>query len=133
MQKNIMTIISEGMKLEGRIYSPYATKIEGLVVGEIISEEEITISRYGEVLGNIKTKNAVIEGKLRGNLIASGEVEITPTGMLFGNLIIKNTDFIIQKGGIFNGDRISVENEEIFEIKEDEILADLNIKIKEVV
>ena len=128
--KKIITTIGEGIHLEGRIYSPYATKIEGSAVGEIISKEGITISRYGVAKGNIKTENAVIEGKLIGNLIASGKVEITSTGAFFGNLIMKDADFILQKGGIFKGKRISVENEEIFKIDKDEILAGLQIKIK---
>ena len=128
--KKIVTVISEGMKLKGRLYSPYPTKIQGSVVGEIISNGGITISKYSEVKGNIKTKNAVIGGKFTGNLIAAGKVEITSTGMFFGNIFIKDADFIIQTGGVFKGKRISVENEEIFEINKDEIIADINIKIK---
>ena len=128
--KKIITTIGEGINLDGRIYSPYTIKIEGSAVGEIISEEAITISRYGIAKGNIKTKNAIIEGRLIGNLIASGKVEITSTGAFFGNLVMKDSDFILQKGGIFKGKRISAENEEIFKINKDEILAGLQIKIK---
>jgi len=128
--KKIITTISEGIHLEGRMYSPYATKIEGLLVGEIISKEGIIISRYGIAKGNIKTENALIEGKLIGNLIASGKVEITSTGIFFGNLIMKDTDFILQKGGVFKGHRVDAEDEEIFKIKKDEILTGVQIKIK---
>ena len=128
----MITIIGEQIKLIGRIYSPYPTKIEGLIVGEIVSKGSITINKEGEVRGNIKTENAVIAGKLIGNLIVAGNVEITSTGILIGNLITKNADFIIESGGVFKGHRISVENEEVFEIKKDEIIADLNIKVKEI-
>jgi cytoskeletal protein CcmA (bactofilin family) len=130
--KKIITNIGEGINLEGRIYSPYATKIEGSAFGEIISKEGITISKYGIVKGNIKTENAVIEGKLIGNLIASGKVEITSTGAFFGNLVMKDANFILQKGGTFNGKRFSAINEEVFEINKDEILTGLQIKFKKV-
>jgi cytoskeletal protein CcmA (bactofilin family) len=132
MQTKKITIIGEDIILEGRIYSPYPTQINGSVIGEIISKKLITINREGKVRGNIKTENAIIAGKLIGNLIISGDLEITSTGRLIGNLITKNADFIIESGGVFKGQRISVENEEIFEINKDEIIADLNIKVKEI-
>lgn len=130
MQTNKTTIIGEAINLLGRIYSPYPMQIDGQIVGEIISKK-IIINREGEVRGNIKTENAVISGKFIGNLIVSGDLEITTTGSLIGYVITKNADFKIEQGGVFKGHRIIVENEEIFEIKENEILADINIKGKE--
>lgn len=128
--RKIINTISEGTTIIGRIYSPYPTQINGYVDGEIISKESVKIAGYGEVRGNIKTENAVIEGKLIGNIIVSENLEITPTGWLTGNIISKNNDVNIEQGGVLKGRIISVENEEIFEIKQDELLCNLEIKVK---
>ncbi|MGZ5486860.1 MAG: bactofilin family protein [Nitrososphaeraceae archaeon] len=131
MQIKKPIIIEEDVMVEGRVYSPYPTQIKGYVVGEIISKGCVTIHKYGEVRGNIKTEDALIEGKFIGNLILSGNLEITATGRLIGNVITQNLDFIIESGGVFKGRRFIVEDEEIFVINKDEIIADLNIKVKE--
>lgn len=128
--RKITTIVLEDTIIEGKMYSPYPTQINGCIKGDIISKESVTIEKDGEVNGNIKTEDVIISGKLNGNLIASGNVEITSTGRLFGNIISKDLDFTIDHEGIFNGKRLNVENEDIFEIKQNENLGDLKIKIK---
>lgn len=130
--KKALNVIGEGASVAGRIFSPCSTEINGEINGEIISKESLVIGKEGIVKGNIKTENARIEGKLIGNLIASGEVEISSSGTLDGNLIMKNTDFSVKFGGIFKGNRINVENEEIFDIKKDDVIAGLHVKVKKI-
>lgn len=128
----VLNTIGVEAEINGYVYSLRPTLVNGKVVGEIISKKEITIGESGEVLGNIKTQNLTIKGKFRGNIVVSREVRITSTGKLFGNLICKNPKFIIDKGGFFDGKRISVENEEIFEINGFEKIKDIEIKVKKI-
>ena len=57
---NSTSIISGGVKMEGKIYFPGSARVDGIVVGDIISENTLTIGKEGEVESNIKTKNAVV-------------------------------------------------------------------------
>ncbi len=98
--------ISEGVVIEGKIHFSGPVKIDGTVIGEIISEEKLIIGRSGNVESNIKTKNVVISGRLKGDVEASGLVEITSTGNFTGNLIQENAMLKIEKGGVFSGNSI---------------------------
>ncbi|MHB1274501.1 MAG: bactofilin family protein [Candidatus Humimicrobiaceae bacterium] len=115
-----LTIIGEGVVIEGSLYSPGTTRIDGKVTGEIIAEKEIVIGKEGKVEAKIKTKDAMIAGSFVGNMIASGEVEISSTGKFTGNLIQKDALLTIEKGGLFKGESMISEDQKIFEIKNED-------------
>lgn len=100
---NNSTVIAEGVKIEGKLFSRGPTRINGSVMGDIKSENVLTIGKNGKVESNIKTKDAIIAGSFKGKLEASGEVEITSTGRFTGNLTQKGGHFSISKGGLFSG------------------------------
>lgn len=105
-----ITIIAEGVKIEGKLYSSGSTRIDGVIKGEIVSDKEIIIGKEGNVEANIKTSKAVVAGSFRGEMVASGEVEITSTGKFIGNLIQTDALLTIEKGGLFKGEIIISEN-----------------------
>jgi cytoskeletal protein CcmA (bactofilin family) len=45
-----LTVIAEGVYIEGKIYSKGSTRIDGNVNGEVISEKEFTIGKEGKVV-----------------------------------------------------------------------------------
>lgn len=101
-----ITVIAEGVTVDGRINSPGSTRIDGTVTGEIIANKEIVIGREGKVDATVRTKDAIIAGSFKGEMIASGEVEISSTGKFIGNLIQKDALLTISKGGLFKGQSI---------------------------
>jgi len=111
-----VTIIAEGVKVEGKILSPGSTRIDGNVKGEIISHKELVIGKEGNVEADIKTTNATIAGSFRGEMIASGDVEITPTGKFIGNLTQKDALLTVSKGGVFKGESIISDDQDIFKM-----------------
>lgn len=101
-----LSVVAEGVTIEGKFNSPGATRVDGIVKGELISDKEITIGKEGKVNANVQTRNAVIAGSFSGEMTASGEVEITSTGKFVGNLIQKEALLTIAKGGLFKGESI---------------------------
>lgn len=101
-----LTVIAEGVTIEGKINSPGSTRIDGTVKGELISDKEIIIGKEGRVNANVQTKDAVIAGTFNGEMNASGEVEISSTGKFIGSLIQKDALLTITKGGLFKGESI---------------------------
>jgi hypothetical protein len=73
--------------------------------------------RTRKVKATVKTNNAIIAGSYNGEMIASGEVEITATGKFIGNLTQKDALLTIQKGGLFKGQSIISDNQDIFKIE----------------
>jgi len=116
--KNI-TIIAEGVKIDGKIKCPGSARIDGAVNGEITIENEIVVGKEGKVEANIKTKDALIAGTYKGNMIASGEVEISPTGKFIGNLTQKDALLTIAKGGLFKGESLVGSDTDIFKTKDE--------------
>jgi cytoskeletal protein CcmA (bactofilin family) len=112
-----LTIIAEGVIIEGKIYSKGSTRIDGMLIGEIISANEFTIGKEGKVEANVKTNNVIIAGSFKGEMIAAGEVEITATGKFLGNLVQKDALLTISKGGLFKGESIISDNQDIFKIE----------------
>jgi cytoskeletal protein CcmA (bactofilin family) len=114
--RNISSVISEGVRIEGKIRFPGPVQIDGMALGNIVSEETLTIGKTGNVKSNIKTKNAVISGRLDGDITASGLVEITSTGVFSGNLIQESPMLKIEKGGVFKGKSI-IEEKNVIPLK----------------
>ena len=114
--KNHASIISEGVRIEGKIRFTGPVQIDGMAIGDIVSEETLTIGKTGDVKSNIKTKNAVISGRLDGDISATGLVEITSTGIFSGNIIQESPMLKIEKGGTFKG-RSIIEEKNVIPLK----------------
>ena len=89
------------------------------MVGEIVSENELIIGREGKVEANINTNNATIAGNFKGEMIVSGEIEITATGKFIGNLTQKGCFADGSQRGIFKGQILISENQDIFKFAPD--------------
>ncbi len=109
-----LTIIAEGVTVDGKIHSRGSTRVDGEINGDIISQKDFIIGKEGKVKATVKTANAVIAGSFQGEMVASGEVEITSTGKFIGNLTQKDALLTVSKGGLFKGESILAENEEVF-------------------
>ncbi|MBN1298444.1 MAG: polymer-forming cytoskeletal protein [Actinobacteria bacterium] len=108
-----LTIIAEGVQIEGKIISQGSTRVDGIVNGEIISDKEFIVGKEGKIKATVRTANAIISGNFEGEMIASGEVEITSTGRFIGKLFQKEALLTISKGGLFKGESIISDNKEI--------------------
>ncbi|MCG9479193.1 MAG: polymer-forming cytoskeletal protein [Actinomycetia bacterium] len=117
-----LTVIAEGVRIEGKIYSPGSARIDGNMRGEIISGKELVVGKEGHVEADIKTTNATIAGYFKGDMIASGEVEITSTGKFVGNLTQKDALLTVSKGGLFKGESKISDNAEIFNMEKNQIM-----------
>ena len=126
--KNV-TIIAEGVKIDGKVNCPGSARIDGAVKGDIVIENEVIIGKEGKVEAKMKTKDAVVAGSYKGNMIATGEVEITATGKFIGNLTQKDALLTIAKGGLFKGESL-VGDAETFKPKEEKKVTSTDQRIK---
>ena len=95
------TIISNGTVLKGIIETKGSIFINGRFEGIIIAQEDVTVGKEGEVLGEIKTKTLTVNGLIDG-LIETDKINILSSGRVIGKL--KYDDFVIEKNGIFEGE-----------------------------
>lgn len=96
----IRTLISEGCKFEGNLYSPSSTRIDGTIEGDLSGEKSIIVGEKGIIKGNIKAPEVVVYGSVTGD-IATDNLTIKQNGIVNGNLDLAY--FTMERGGKFNG------------------------------
>jgi len=97
----LLSVAGHTARIEGKFDISESLHIECEIAGELTIGAQLVIGSRGVVTANVHTVDAVIRGEYEGNMIATGNIEITETGRVNGNL--ETDSFVIQKGGIFNG------------------------------
>jgi cytoskeletal protein CcmA (bactofilin family) len=105
------TVINGDVKIEG------ATKIDGIVEGNITAKESLIIGKDAVVKGTINCKAAIIGGNIEGNIIAQEIIELQTGARLSGDIVCKG--IVIKDGVFFEGNcRMSQKTKESKETKE---------------
>ena len=121
------SIISQGTRIKGDVYSECNLHIDGDLEGDIIAKTNVVIGKSGNVNGSIDADHLVISGKLMGNCTCN-IVELLPQGRIDGSIVAK--ELIIEKGGEFIGQSVVHKNNE-YEIKKEKVQAPKSIALKE--
>lgn len=95
------TIIGTDVNIKGNLKNKGPIQINGIVDGEISSDESVTIGETAEVKGPVKAKTVLVSGSITGTVDAIEKLEIDPTGQINGD--IKTKTLIVREGAIFNG------------------------------
>jgi len=101
METQADTIIGTDVKIKGNLKNKGPILINGIVDGEISSDESVTIGESAEVKGPVKAKSVLVSGSVTGTINASEKLEVDPTGQISGD--IKTKILIVREGAIFNG------------------------------
>jgi len=96
-----VSILSSGVKVEGRIYSDGNLRLDGSLNGEIVVNGNLTIGESAEIIGEIKAQNVTLSGKVEGTLLAHEKVILEPGAFLKGELTAKV--LVIEEGALFDG------------------------------
>ena len=95
------TIISRGVKIEGKITSSGNIRIDGEIQGDIFSKGNITLGEDAKVNGEINANFITIGGKVSGIVRAKDKIILDSKSILKGDIITKN--LVIEEGAKFDG------------------------------
>ena len=99
-KSQVKTLLGEGCKFDGNLYSPEYTKIDGIVTGNLSGESGLVIGTKGNIKGDVSSVEVIVEGNVKGTIKAH-RLEIRKGGILTGDGFV---DLItIQEGAVFNG------------------------------
>lgn len=98
--KEIKTLIGEGCKVEGNFFIPTATRIDGIIKGDLTGDSGVVIGNNGRIEGNILASEVVIYGTVNGNIEAI-KIELKKGSILNGNITVSN--LVTEQGCSFNG------------------------------
>ena len=95
------TIISKGVKIEGKITSSGNIRIDGEIQGDIFAKSNITIGEVAKVKGQINANIITIGGKVSGIVRAKDKLILDSKSNLKGDVFTKK--LVIEEGAKFDG------------------------------
>lgn len=101
VQSTTSNIISRGTILEGNIKTPGNLRIEGRVIGNLITKSKAALAQSSYVDGNILAQNAEIAGEVKGKVEVSEMLILRPTCIIHGDIVTNK--LIVESGATFNG------------------------------
>jgi cytoskeletal protein CcmA (bactofilin family) len=95
------TVISKGVKIEGKLSCSGSIRLDGEVQGDISSQSTVIIGENGKVNGEINAENITIGGKVTGTVKAKEKLVLDAKANLQGDIFSKIV--AIEAGANFNG------------------------------
>ncbi len=96
-----ITIISHGVKVEGKVSSNGSIRLDGTIQGDIICQGNVTIGESGEVFGKVNGQSITIGGKVEGIINAKEKLMLEAKANLKGDVFTKI--LVIEAGARFDG------------------------------
>jgi cytoskeletal protein CcmA (bactofilin family) len=97
-----LNLVGAGTVLEGKIRTPGSLRIEGKVIGDVSSQQNITVGNQGEVEGTISARNITIGGSVKGTISALEKLVFQAKAVIKGD--IKAAKLVIDEGARFDGE-----------------------------
>lgn len=96
-----ISILSHGLKFEGKLSSEGNVRIDGDFTGDIIINGNLTLGEKSVVNGNIKATNITISGKVDGIVEAAEKMVLESSSRMIGDLSAKI--LVVNEGSVFDG------------------------------
>ena len=96
-----VNIIGKGTVVQGKVVSEGSLHIDGKIIGDIVTNENVEIGLIGTVSGNIQAKSVKIAGKVEGKIDSNDSLTFSSKAIVRGD--IKAAKLIIEEGAQFNG------------------------------
>ena len=107
-------IISQGVTIKGNLDLSAKLHVEGVIEGNINSNNEISIGKDGKIIGELVAKKLIINGRFEGKAECD-VIEVLEGGVLHGDIVIQN--IVIEPNGCFIGTSTLKEHKEIKKAK----------------
>lgn len=98
---NSSNIIGKGTTLEGNIEAYGNIRVEGRVVGSIVTKSKVALGQSCKVEGNILAQNAEVAGEVKGVVEVSDLLLLKASAVIHGDIITNK--LIVESGATFNG------------------------------
>lgn len=96
-----VTIIGNGVVIEGKLHSNGNVRIDGTVQGDVTAKANVTIGEKGEVIGQVNAEIVTIGGRVDGSVSAKEKCVLESKSQLKGDLSTKI--LVVEAGARFDG------------------------------
>jgi cytoskeletal protein CcmA (bactofilin family) len=98
---DILSLLAEGVELNGELTFTNGIRVDGVVRGRIRSDSSMIIGPKGRVEAETEIRRISVNGEFHGAIRASDRVEIHREGKVYGD--IYTPCLIIEAGALFEG------------------------------
>ena len=96
-----VNLIGKGTVIKGNIQSDGDIRIDGTLIGSIVSKGKVVVGPSGNVEGDIACNDADISGNLKVKITVSEVLLLKPSAKLTGDIITNK--LAIESGATFSG------------------------------
>ena len=96
-----ITIISNGVKIEGKVTSTGSIRVDGTLKGDLNAKGNVSVGELGNINGEIVANIVTIGGKVVGTVNAKEKLVLETKCVLKGDIITKV--LVIEAGAKFDG------------------------------
>jgi cytoskeletal protein CcmA (bactofilin family) len=94
-------MITNGTTITGDISATGDIRIEGVLIGNLVTKGKLVVGQTGEIKGEITCNNSDIEGTIEGKIIVSELLSLKSTSKMIGDVVTNK--LAIEPGAIFTG------------------------------
>jgi len=98
---NVHNLISQGTTIKGDIETDGDLRIDGSLIGNIITKGKLVVGESASIEGTIKCENADISGKVVAKVTVNNLVVLKEVSRFSGDIITKKIS--IEPGAVFSG------------------------------
>ena len=96
-----ITIISNGVKIEGKVSSTGSIRVDGILEGDLNAGGNVTVGEQGDIKGEIVADVVSIGGRVVGTINAKEKTVLESKCTLKGDILTKV--LVIEAGAKFDG------------------------------
>ncbi|MCP4444620.1 MAG: polymer-forming cytoskeletal protein [Myxococcales bacterium] len=97
----ISTLLGRGSEFEGKLTFEGTVRIDGVLKGEVFSEDVLIVGEGARVEAEIDVGAIIIQGTVIGNIRAKRSIEVFAPGRVNGDVTTPSLQ--IEKGVVFEG------------------------------
>lgn len=105
----IDSLIGDGVVITGEVCFQGGLRLEGRVVGNVVTDAEssgvLVVGPLGVIEGDVRVTNLIIDGTIRGSIYAEKGVELGRTARVLGNIHYGALE--MHSGAVFEGHMVS--------------------------
>lgn len=97
----VHNLISQGTTIKGDIETNGDLRIDGNIIGNIITKGKLVVGESASIDGTIECENADISGKIAAKVKINNLVRLSETSNFSGDIVTKKIS--IEPGAVFSG------------------------------
>ncbi len=98
---NSSNTIGKGTTIEGNIETYGNLRVDGKVIGNIITKSKLVLGQSSQVEGNILAQNAEVLGEIKGKIEVSDLLTLKSSSVIHGDIL--TSKLVVETGATFNG------------------------------